>query len=72
MGDMLSLIEKAESEFDEKEAKKLEKKLKKREFDLEDFQDQLKNMKKTGIHGTNSWYVARHGTAKAIKEIETG
>ncbi len=48
MGDMLSLIEKAQGEFDQKEAAKLEKKLKKREFDLEDFQAQLKQMKKLG------------------------
>jgi signal recognition particle subunit SRP54 len=48
MGDMISLIEKAQAEFDEKEARKLEKKLKKREFDLEDFQAQLKQMKKLG------------------------
>jgi len=48
MGDMLSLIEKAQEEFDQQEAIKLEKKLKKREFDLEDFQAQLKQMKKLG------------------------
>jgi len=48
MGDMLSLIEKAQEEFDQKEAAKLEKKLKKREFDLEDFQAQLKQIKKLG------------------------
>lgn len=48
MGDMLSLIEKAQAEFDEKEALKLEKRLKKREFDLEDFQTQLKQVKKIG------------------------
>jgi len=48
MGDMISLIEKAQAEFDEKEALKLEKKLKKREFDLEDFQAQLRQMKKLG------------------------
>ena len=48
MGDMISLIEKAQEEFDEKEALKLEKKLKKREFDLEDFQAQLRQMKKLG------------------------
>jgi signal recognition particle subunit SRP54 len=48
MGDMLSLIEKAQEEFDQKEAAKLEKRLKKREFDLEDFQAQLKQMKKLG------------------------
>jgi signal recognition particle subunit SRP54 len=48
MGDVLSLIEKAQSEFDEKEVLKLEKKLKKSQFDLEDFQAQLQQMKKLG------------------------
>jgi len=48
MGDMLSLIEKAQEEFDEKEALKLAKKLKKREFDLEDFSSQLRQLKKLG------------------------
>ncbi len=48
MGDVISLIEKAQAEFDEKEALKLEKKLRKREFDLEDFQSQLKQVKKLG------------------------
>ena len=47
-GDMISLIEKAQTEFDEKEALKLEKKLRKSEFDLEDFQTQLKQIKKLG------------------------
>jgi signal recognition particle subunit SRP54 len=48
MGDVISLIEKAQAEFDEKEALKLEKKLRKKEFDLEDFQSQLKQVKKLG------------------------
>ena len=48
MGDMLSLIEKAQDKFDEKEAKKLEKKIRQSEFDLEDFQTQLKQVKKIG------------------------
>jgi len=48
MGDVLSLIEKAEAQFDENEARKLEKKLKKNEFDLEDFRSQLKQIKKLG------------------------
>ncbi len=48
MGDVLSLIEKAQAEFDEKEAAVLEQRLKKREFDLEDFQKQLKQLKKLG------------------------
>ena len=48
MGDVLTLVEKAQSAFDEKEARKLEKKLKKSQFDLEDFQVQLRQMKKLG------------------------
>lgn len=48
MGDMLSLIEKAQTEFDEKEALRLQKRLKKKEFDLEDFRGQLKQVQKLG------------------------
>ena len=48
MGDILSLIEKAEEAFDEKQAEKLEKQLRKKEFDLDDYLDQLKQMKKMG------------------------
>jgi len=48
MGDMLSIIEKAEETFDIEEAEKLEKKLKKQEFDLDDYLVQLRQMKKMG------------------------
>ena len=48
MGDMLSLIEKAESVFDEKKSAELEKKLRKQEFTLDDFLDQLQQIKKIG------------------------
>ena len=48
MGDMLSIIEKAEEAFDAEEALKLEKKLKKQEFDLDDYLTQLRQMKKMG------------------------
>jgi signal recognition particle subunit SRP54 len=48
MGDMLSIIEKAEEAFDEEEALKLEKKLKKQEFDLDDYLMQLRKIKKMG------------------------
>ena len=48
MGDVLSVIEKAEESFDEEEALKLEKKLKKQGFDLDDYLAQLKQMKKLG------------------------
>lgn len=48
MGDILSLIEKAEDAFDKKQAEKLEKKLRKEAFTLEDFRDQLVQLKKMG------------------------
>ena len=48
MGDVLSIIEKAEEAFDEEEALKLEEKLRKQEFDLDDYLTQLRQMKKMG------------------------
>ena len=48
MGDMLSIIEKAEESFNEEEALKLEKKLRKQEFDLDDYLTQLRQIKKMG------------------------
>lgn len=48
MGDVLSIIEKAEEAFDEEEAVKLEKQLRKGEFDLNDYLAQLKQIKKMG------------------------
>lgn len=48
MGDVLSIIEKAEEAFDEQEAIELEKKLKKQEFDLDDYLAQLRQIKKMG------------------------
>ena len=48
MGDVLSLIEKAQGSFDEKHAKELEKKMRTQEFNLEDFMNQLQQIKKMG------------------------
>jgi signal recognition particle subunit SRP54 len=48
MGDILSLIERAEGAFDKKAAMELERKLRKEEFTLEDFRDQLKQIRKMG------------------------
>ena len=48
MGDVLSLIERAERAYDREQAQALEKKLRKSEFDLEDFRDQLRAVKKMG------------------------
>ena len=48
MGDVLSLIEKAEQQVDDDEAKELERKLRKNQFTLEDFLDQLKQIRRMG------------------------
>ncbi|MBP1749275.1 MAG: ffh [Deltaproteobacteria bacterium] len=48
MGDVVSLVEKAQDLFDEKEARELERKFRKDEFTLEDFRDQIRQMKKMG------------------------
>ncbi len=48
MGDILTLIDKAQQQFDEEKAKELEKKIRKQEFDFNDYLDQIKNMKKMG------------------------
>ena len=48
MGDVLSFIEKAERSFEEDEAKALERKLRKNQFSLEDFLDQLRRIRKMG------------------------
>jgi signal recognition particle subunit SRP54 len=48
MGDVFTLIEKAEAAFDEKKAKELEKKIRKDSFTLEDFRDQLQEVRKMG------------------------
>lgn len=48
MGDIVTLVEKAQAQIDEKEAERLEEKLKKNEFTFEDFLDQMKLIKKMG------------------------
>lgn len=48
MGDILTLVEKAEAQIDKKEAQKLEEKIKKNQFTFDDFLDQLKTIKKMG------------------------
>ena len=48
MGDILSLIEKAEAAYDEKNAKELERKMREQTFTLEDFLDQMRQLKKMG------------------------
>ena len=48
MGDIVSFVEKAQDQFDEKEAKRLEKKIKKNKFDFNDFLSQMAQIKKMG------------------------
>jgi signal recognition particle subunit SRP54 len=52
MGDVVSLIERAEETLDEKKAKELEQKLRKAEFTLDDLLDQLKQIRKMGSLGS--------------------
>ncbi|MEI6131546.1 MAG: signal recognition particle protein [Bacillota bacterium] len=52
MGDVLSLIEKAQEAFDDKQADEMEKKFRKNDFNLEDFLDQMRQMKKMGPLGS--------------------
>ena len=48
MGDVVSLVEKAQDTIDQEKAAQLERKLRKQEFNLEDFYDQLQQVKKMG------------------------
>ena len=52
MGDILSVIEKAEESFDSEQAEKLEKQLKKKELDLDDYLMQIRQMKKLGSYSS--------------------
>lgn len=70
MGDVLSLIEKAQEEFDQKEALNLERKLKKRDFDLEDFQKQLVQVKKFGSLDQLLGMLPGAGQLKQLKKFK--
>ncbi len=73
MGDMLSLIEKAQETFDEEKAAKLEKKIKKNEFTLEDFLDQMGQINKMGGLGKMIGMLPGLGANKISDEdIEKG
>lgn len=73
MGDMLSLIEKAQESFDEEKAAKLEKKLKKNEFTLEDFLEQMGQINQMGGIGKMLDMLPGMGSAKVSDaDIEKG
>ncbi len=67
MGDITSLVEKAQEQFDEAEAKRLEKKIRKNQFDFQDFMDQLQQIKKMGNIKDLMGMIP--GVGKAIKDI---
>lgn len=68
MGDITSLVERAQSQFDEAQAKKLEKKIRQNKFDFEDFKEQLQQIKKMG--NIKDLLAMIPGVGKAIKDID--
>jgi len=68
MGDITSLVEKAQQQFDEVEAKKLEKKIRKNQFDFSDFKTQLEQIKKMGNMKDLLGMIP--GVGKQIKDID--
>lgn len=78
MGDILTLIEKAEAEFDEEKGRQLERKMKKNEFDFDDFLDSMQQMKKMGgigdiigmIPGLNRQLKGQEIDEKPLKKTE--
>ncbi|MBZ0100439.1 MAG: signal recognition particle protein, partial [Taibaiella sp.] len=68
MGDITTLVERAQAQFDEVEAKKLEKKIRANKFDFEDFKQQLQQIKKMG--NIKDLLAMIPGVGKAIKDID--
>lgn len=68
MGDITTLVEKAQAQFDEVQAKKLEKKIRKNQFDFEDFKQQLEQIKKMG--NIKDLIGMIPGVGKAVKDID--
>ena len=68
MGDITSLVEKAQAQFDEVEARKLEKKIRKNQFDFEDFMQQIQQIKKMGNMKDLLGMIP--GVGKQIKDLD--
>ena len=68
MGDVVSLVERAQQQYDEKEAKRLEAKIKKNKFDWNDFQGQINQIKKMG--NIKDLVGMIPGMGKALKDID--
>jgi signal recognition particle subunit SRP54 len=70
MGDVLTLIEKAQDAVDEKKAAELEKKLRKSQFTLEDFRDQMVQIRKMGSLGDIMKMIPGMGKLKQMKNLD--
>ncbi len=68
MGDIVSLVERAQDQFDEEQAKKIEKKIRANKFDFDDFKQQLNQIKKMG--SIKDLLAMIPGVGKAIKDID--
>ncbi|PWV53302.1 signal recognition particle protein [Chitinophaga sp. S165] len=68
MGDITTLVERAQEQFNEEQAKKLEKKIRQNQFDFEDFREQLQQIKKMGNLKDLMGMIP--GVGKAIKDID--
>ena len=68
MGDVVSLVERAQEQFDEEEAKKLQKKIMKNKFDFNDFYNQIQQIKKMGNLKDLAGMIP--GVGKAIKDVD--
>ena len=68
MGDIVSLVERAQEQFDEKQAKELEKKIRKNQFDFNDFMAQIQQIKKMG--NIKDLAAMIPGVGKAIKDVD--
>jgi signal recognition particle subunit SRP54 len=68
MGDVVSLVERAQEQFDEEEARKLQKKIQKNQFDFNDFLGQLQQVKKMG--NVKDLMGMMPGMGKAMKDVD--
>ena len=68
MGDIVSLVERAQQQFDEKQARELEKKIRKNKFDFNDFMSQIQQIKKMG--NIKDLAAMIPGVGKAIKDVD--
>jgi signal recognition particle subunit SRP54 len=68
MGDVVSLVERAQQQFDEEEAKRLEKKIRKNKFDFDDFMAQIQQIKKMGNIKDLASMIP--GVGKALRDVD--